>query len=59
MKPARGHRHASTDARATLLAVREEQARETKEFRGLDRVLKSSAKPAKRQETGRVRKPKP
>ena len=33
-------------------------ARETKEFRGLDRVLKSSAKPAKRQETGRVRRPK-
>ena len=55
MKPARGHRHASTDARATLLAVREEQARETKEFRGLDRVLKSSAK---QQETGRVRRPK-
>jgi len=56
MKPAREHRHASTDVRATLLAAREEQARETKEFGGLDRVLKSSAK---RQETGRVRKPKP
>jgi len=39
--------------------AREEQAQETKEFRGLDRVLKSSAKPAKRQETGRMRRPKP
>ena len=38
--------------------AREEQAQETKEFRGLDRVIKSSAKPAKQQETGRVRKPK-
>jgi hypothetical protein len=38
--------------------AREEQAQETKEFRGLDRMLESSAKPAKRQETGRVRRPK-
>jgi VCBS repeat-containing protein len=38
--------------------AREEQAQETKEFRGLDRVIKSSAKPAKQQETGRVRRPK-
>ena len=56
MKPARGHRHTSTDARATpTCKAREEQAQETKEFRGLDRVLESSAK---QQETGRVRRPK-
>ncbi len=59
MKPARRHRHASTDARATLIRkAQEDQAQETKEFCGLDRVLKSSAKPAKRQETGRVRRSK-
>jgi hypothetical protein len=46
------------DRRKRDRKAREEQARETKEFRGLDRVLKSSAKPAKRQETGRVRRPK-
>jgi hypothetical protein len=39
--------------------VSEEHKQENKEFRGLDRVLKSSAKPAKQQETGRVRRPKP
>jgi len=39
--------------------VREEQERESKQFRGLDRVLKSSAKPAKQQEKDRVRSPKP
>jgi Cadherin-like len=39
--------------------VREEQEQESKQFRGLDRVLKSSAKPAKQQETDRVRSPKP
>jgi hypothetical protein len=38
--------------------VREEQEQESKQFRGLDRVLKSSAKPAKQQETDRVRSPK-
>ena len=32
--------------------------RRPRQFRGLDRVLKSSAKPAKQQETGRVRRPK-
>jgi len=36
----------------------EEDEREAKQFRGLDRVLDKSAKPAKRQETGRVRRPK-
>ena len=46
------------DRRKRDRKAREEQAQETKEFRGLDRVLKSSAKPAKRQETGRVRRPK-
>ena len=39
--------------------AREEQEQESKQFRGLDRVLKSSAKPAKQQETDRVRSPKP
>jgi hypothetical protein len=39
--------------------VREEQEQESKQFRGLDRVLKSSAKSAKQQETDRVRSPKP
>jgi len=43
------------DRRKRDRKAREEQARETKEFRGLDRVLKSSAK---QQETGRVRRPK-
>ena len=38
--------------------ARAEQEQEAKQFRGLDRVMKSSAKPAKQQETGRVRKPK-
>ena len=46
------------DRRKRDRQAREEEVRETKEFRGLDRVLKSSAKPAKRQETGRVRRPK-
>ena len=46
------------DRRKRDRKAREEQEQETKEFRGLDRVLKSSAKPAKQQETGRVRKPK-
>jgi hypothetical protein len=49
------------DRRKRARKAREEHARETKEFRGLDRVLKSSAKlakSAKQQETGRVRKPK-
>ena len=45
-------------ARHPTCKAREEQAQETKEFRGLDRVLESSAKPAKQQETGRVRRPK-
>jgi hypothetical protein len=47
------------DRRKRNRKTREEDAQESKQFRGLDRVLKSSAKPAKRQETGRVRKPKP
>jgi hypothetical protein len=37
---------------------REEDERESKQFRGLGRVLDKSAKPAKKQETGRVRRPK-
>jgi hypothetical protein len=37
---------------------REEDERETKQFRGIDRVLDKSAKPATRQEKGRVRRPK-
>ncbi|MEP6933581.1 MAG: hypothetical protein ABI988_06530, partial [Nitrospirota bacterium] len=37
----------------------EEDTQEARQFRGLDRVLDSSAKPAKQQETGRVRTPKP
>ena len=46
------------DRRKRDRKAHEEQKQETKEFRGLDRVLKSSAKPAKQQETGRVRRPK-
>ena len=38
--------------------AREEQEREAKQFRGLDRVLDKSEKPAKQQETNRVRRPK-
>ena len=38
--------------------AREEQEQENKQFRGLDQVLKASAKPAKQQETDRVRRPK-
>ena len=39
--------------------VREEQEQENKQFRGLDRVLKSSAKQAKEHEKDRMRSPKP
>ena len=46
------------DRRERDRKVREEDEQETKQFRGLDRVLDKSAKPAKRQETGRVRRPK-
>jgi len=45
-------------ARYPTCKARKEQAQETKEFHGPDRVLESSAKPAKQQETGRVRRPK-
>ncbi|MGH7146572.1 MAG: hypothetical protein ACREIJ_01555, partial [Nitrospiraceae bacterium] len=38
--------------------AREDREQENRQFRGMDRVLKSSAKSAERQETGRVRKPK-
>ena len=38
--------------------AREEGAQESKQFRGLDEELKLSEKLAKRQETGRVRRPK-
>jgi hypothetical protein len=38
--------------------AREEQEQESKQFSGMDRVLKSSTKPAKQQETDRVRRPK-
>jgi hypothetical protein len=47
------------DRRKRDLKAREEHEQENRQFRGLDRVLKSSAKPAKQQETGRVRRPKP
>lgn len=43
------------DRRKRARKAHEEQQQETKEFSGLERVLKSSAK---QQETGRVRKPK-
>jgi hypothetical protein len=46
------------DRRKRDRKVREEHAQENKQFRGLDRVLKSSPKPVKQQETGRVRRPK-
>ena len=46
------------DRRKRDRKVREEDEQENKEFRGLDRVLDKSAKPAKRQETDRARRPK-
>ena len=46
------------DRRKRAREAREEHAQETKEFRGLDRVLKSSGKPAKQKKTGHVRRPK-
>jgi hypothetical protein len=46
------------DRRKRDRKAREEDEQENKQFRGLDRVLDKSAKPAKRQETGRVRRPK-
>ena len=47
------------DRRKRDREAREEQEQESSQFRGLDRVLDKSAKPAKQQETGRVRRPKP
>ena len=49
---------AGRDRRKRDRKAREEDEQENKQFRGLDRVLKSSAKPAKQQETGRARRPK-
>ena len=46
------------DRRKRAREAREEHAQETKEFRGLDQVLKSSGKPAKQKKTGHVRRPK-
>ena len=48
----------SRDRRKRDRKVREEHEQENKEFRGLDRVLKSSPKSAKQQETDRARRPK-
>jgi len=45
-------------ARHSTRKAREEDAQESKEFRGLDEVLKSSEKPAKQKKTGHVRRPK-
>ena len=50
---------AGKDRRALARQVRAEDEQENKKFRGLDRVLGKSAKPAKRQETDRARRPKP
>jgi hypothetical protein len=49
---------AGRDRRKRDRKVREEHEQENKEFKGLDQVLKSSAKPAKQQETDRARRPK-
>jgi hypothetical protein len=46
------------DRRKRDRQAREEREQETRKFRGLDRVLQGSAKPVKRQETGRVKKSK-
>jgi hypothetical protein len=46
------------DRRKRDREAREEQEQESRQFRGLDQVFKASAKPAERQETGRVRRPK-
>ena len=46
------------DRRERERKVREEDEQETKQFRGLGQVLDKSATPTKRQETGRVRRPK-
>ena len=46
------------DRRKRDRKAREEHELESKQFRGLDEVLKSSEKPAKQQETGHVRRPK-
>jgi hypothetical protein len=49
---------AGRDRRKRDSKVREEHEQENKEFKGLDQVLKSSAKPAKQQETDRARRSK-
>ncbi|HKQ35742.1 MAG TPA: hypothetical protein VJT11_10600, partial [Nitrospiraceae bacterium] len=46
------------DRRKRDLKAREEDDQESKQFRGLDRVLDKSAKPANRQEPGHTRRPK-
>jgi hypothetical protein len=49
---------AGRDRRKRDIKVREEHEQENKEFKGLDQMLKSSAKPAKQKKTGHVRRPK-
>jgi hypothetical protein len=49
---------AGRDRRKRDRKAREEHEQENKEFKGLDQVLKSSAKPVKQQETHRMRRPK-
>jgi hypothetical protein len=49
---------AGRDRRKEDRKAREEQEQENRQFRGLDRVLKASTKPAKQHETDRVRRPK-
>ena len=46
------------DRRKRDRKAREEHELESKQFRGLDEVLKSSEKPAKQKKTGHVRRPK-
>jgi hypothetical protein len=48
----------SRDRRERDRKVREEHEQENKEFKGLDQVLNSSAKPTKQQEPDRARRPK-
>jgi hypothetical protein len=46
------------DRRKRDRKAREEHEQESRQFRGLDEVLKPSTKPAKQQETGHVKRPK-
>jgi hypothetical protein len=49
---------AGKDRRERKRKAHEEDKQESRQFRGLDRVLKSSPNPVKQQETGREEKPK-